>query len=88
MMNNLGIIDMADIPYVPSWKIVEDDFKKYGWEENKEYLQKRLAYIFKQLGRGYDLELAREKQSLYFVNSDHINFMDEMGCPSNWARFL
>ena len=44
----------------------EDDIEKYGWEDTKEYYQKRLAYIFKALNESYDLELTKEKQAFCF----------------------
>lgn len=81
-----GLIDMADVPYVSPSETIRENIKKYGWEDNKEYYQKRLKYIFSELNRYYDLELAREKQSLYHINTIHINFMDDMGSPSDWAR--
>lgn len=81
-----GIIDMADIPYVSSLELVKQDIEKYGWEDDKEYFRRRLAWIFEQLNQSYDLELAREKQSLYFANSNYVEFMSEMGDPSEWAK--
>ena len=69
-----GIIRMSDVDHVSSKTIIENDFKKYGWEDDEEYFKKRLNEILEQLDQKYDIELAREKQALYFINDFYVRF--------------
>jgi len=64
---NDGLVDMARMKYIPEWKIVEDAYKEYGWIEDEQYLKDRLVFLRESLDREYNLQLAREKQSLYFM---------------------
>lgn len=85
---NDGLIDLSQVPYIPTWKIIERDIEKYKWEDTKEYYKSRLAYIYRELTNNYDIELAREKQALYLINNSHICFISEMGDPSTWDKYI
>lgn len=69
-----GLIDLADVEYVSESKLIEEMFKKYRWVDSKRYLRVRLREIFASLDKSYDLELAKEKQALYFINAVHKRF--------------
>jgi len=65
---------MSDVEYVTTEKIIEDAFEKYKWVDDPMWLKERLDYLLDKLKDKYDLELAREKQLLYFVNDSYVRF--------------
>ena len=65
---------MSDVEYVTTKKIIEDAFEKYKWVDDPMWLKERLDYLLDKLKDKYDLELAREKQLLYFVNDSYVRF--------------
>ena len=70
----IGIIEMSDVEYVTTEKIIEDAFEKYKWVDDPMWLKERLDYLLDKLKDKYDLELAREEQLLYFVNDSYVRF--------------
>lgn len=69
------VIDLADVEYVPASVIIEKMFKKYKWEDNEKYFKRRLDELLELLDKKYNLELAEEKQGLYFINDFYVRFM-------------
>ncbi len=67
-------IDLSEVDYVSPSKIIDDLFSKYKWEDDEEYLKKRLYDILDQLDERYNIKLAEEKAGLYFVNDFYVRF--------------